>query len=329
MALNNHPSNFTSEQTSKKTGKPEQLKSSGREISSLMKEKQPQQLVPSTIQPLILRRNNSLSSLLTSENHQQSDILKNQSKNNVQNFKNYDSSSIYDARATSTSHPIIRRNSSTSAPNTQNQTYILKSRFVTKKEPKTKFADELPASRTNKGHNKQFPLNKQYNIPSDMISFLQESFEIFTPQGNYIGFSSDGELSIHWRCNDKTVIRPDGNRYEYYGLELEEIYLASGEAYRSSASKKWRREKFTPNLSKMNERQDGSYSALDKREGRDKKFLRIVSDDFTLKRDMSTKTITVSIFEEPFSRTWIEYGAIFQSLYFETHFLKSPMSKFR
>lgn len=56
----------------------------------------------------------------------------------------------------------------------------------------------------------------------------------------------------------------------------------------------------------MNERQDGSYSALEKREGRDKKFLRIVSNDFTLKRDMSTKTITVSIFEEPVSRTWIE-----------------------
>uniref|UniRef100_A0A914L1M2 Uncharacterized protein n=1 Tax=Meloidogyne incognita TaxID=6306 RepID=A0A914L1M2_MELIC len=106
MALNNHPSNFTSEQTSKKTGKPEQLKSSRREISSLMKEKQPQQLVPTTIQPPILRRNS----------------------------------------------PILRR--------------------------------------------------------------------------------------IHWRCNDKTVIRPDGNRYEYYGLELEEIYLASVEAYRSSASKK-------------------------------------------------------------------------------------------
>nr|CAD2196934.1 unnamed protein product [Meloidogyne enterolobii] len=60
-------------------------------------------------------------------------------------------------------------------------------------------------------------------------------------------------------------ILADGNRHEYYGLELEEIYLASGEAYRSSASKKWRQEKFSPNLDKMSERQDGSYSALDKR----------------------------------------------------------------
>ncbi|CAK5047905.1 unnamed protein product [Meloidogyne enterolobii] len=146
MASNNFSSNFTSEQTSEKTGKPEQFKSSRREISSLMKEKQPQQLVPTTIQPPILRRNNSLSSLLTSENRQQSNSLKNRSKNNGQNFKNYDSSSICDAGSTSTSHPIIRRNSSS---------YF-------------QFADELTASRTNKGHNKQFSLNQQYNIPSDM-----------------------------------------------------------------------------------------------------------------------------------------------------------------
>uniref|UniRef100_A0A915N5M4 Uncharacterized protein n=1 Tax=Meloidogyne javanica TaxID=6303 RepID=A0A915N5M4_MELJA len=134
------------------------------------------------------------------------------------------------------------------------------------------------------------------------ISFLQESFEIFTPQGNYIGFSSDGELSIHWRCNDKTVIRPDGNRYEYYGLELEEIYLASGEAYRSSASKKWRQEKFTPNLDKMNERQDGSYSAL--HQGAHNKttsncsedsFLQINATDFKLRRFNSTKAVKILI----------------------------------
>ncbi|CAK5047912.1 unnamed protein product [Meloidogyne enterolobii] len=57
---------------------------------------------------------------------------------------------------------------------------------------------------------------------------------------------------------------------------------------------------------KMSERQDGSYSFLDKREGRDKKYLRIVSNDFTLKRDMLTKTITVTILEGPISRTYIE-----------------------
>ncbi|CAK5038689.1 unnamed protein product [Meloidogyne enterolobii] len=50
----------------------------------------------------------------------------------------------------------------------------------------------------------------------------------------------------------------------------------------------------------MSERQDGSYSFLDKRS------LRIVSNDFTLKRDMSTKTITVTILEEPISRNYIE-----------------------
>uniref|UniRef100_A0A914L1P5 Candidate secreted effector n=1 Tax=Meloidogyne incognita TaxID=6306 RepID=A0A914L1P5_MELIC len=49
-------------------------------------EKQQQQSVPMTIQPSVLRQNNSLSSLLNSENHQQSNSLKNQTKNNGQNF---------------------------------------------------------------------------------------------------------------------------------------------------------------------------------------------------------------------------------------------------
>ncbi|CAK5038685.1 unnamed protein product [Meloidogyne enterolobii] len=184
-----------------------------------MKEKQPQQLVPTTIRPPILRRNNSLSSLLTSENRQQSNSLKNQSKNNGQNFKNYDSSSICDAGSTSTSHPIIRRNSSS---------YF-------------QFADELTASRTNKGHNKQFSLNQQYNIPSDMVYFKIYSLPFLKLFLNYENTTRGKEIKFGNQKKEILVVEPCVCKtqncllYEYLNKSI-----AKNEHSHKSNSKKFR-----------------------------------------------------------------------------------------
>uniref|UniRef100_A0A915LNM6 Uncharacterized protein n=1 Tax=Meloidogyne javanica TaxID=6303 RepID=A0A915LNM6_MELJA len=83
---------------------------------------------------------------------------------------------------------------------------------------------------------------------------------------NVVKFFLSGQLEVYWKCGDKTIVRPDGERHEFFNPEKPdyymEIYLPNGTAFRLKASTQWEREEFVPDTSVMSFRSDRSYSAL-------------------------------------------------------------------
>ncbi|CAK5014613.1 unnamed protein product [Meloidogyne enterolobii] len=105
-----------------------------------------------------------------------------------------------------------------------------------------------------------------YNLNKNKveINFLQGNkyYKIITPNQNIIKFYLSGGLEICWRNRDETVIKPDGERTEFFDQKKIEIYLPSGIAYRKCDANEWNKEEFLPNKAKMSVRGDGSYSTL-------------------------------------------------------------------
>uniref|UniRef100_A0A915M1Y8 Uncharacterized protein n=1 Tax=Meloidogyne javanica TaxID=6303 RepID=A0A915M1Y8_MELJA len=110
--------------------------------------------------------------------------------------------------------------------------------------------------------------NSNENKHKIEINFLQKNnfYQIITPIGNVVKFFLSGQLEVYWKCGDKTIVRPDGERHEFFNPEKPdyymEIYLPNGTAFRLKASTQWEREEFVPDTSVMAFRSDRSYSAL-------------------------------------------------------------------
>lgn len=146
------------------------------------------------------------------------------------------------------------------------------------------------------------------------INFRQKNnfYEIQTPIGNVVRFFLSGQLEVCWKCGDRTLVLPNGERREVFGPEKPdfrmEIYLPNGTAFRLNASNQWQREEFAPTTSRMSVRPDGSYSSLHVQQStqaestsmklQDMSSLQINAPDFKLRRFNSTKAIKMAI-EEP------------------------------
>nr|CAD2159427.1 unnamed protein product [Meloidogyne enterolobii] len=149
------------------------------------------------------------------------------------------------------------------------------------------------------------------------INFLQGNryYKIITPNANIINFYLSGGLEICWRNGDETVIKPDGERTEFFGQKKIEIYLPSGIAYRKCDANEWYKEEFFPNKAKMSVRGDGSYSTLYNQPQRIHMentskyydYLQINAPDFKLRRFNTTKAVKIEIPVESFPGESVEF----------------------
>ncbi|CAK5016273.1 unnamed protein product [Meloidogyne enterolobii] len=143
--------------------------------------------------------------------------------------------------------------------------------------------------------------NSNENKHKIEINFLQKNnfYQIITPIGNVIKFFLSGQLEVYWKCGDKTIVRPDGERHEFFNPEKPdyymEIYLPNGTAFRLKASTQWEREEFVPNTSAMSLRSDGSHSILYNQQPQEMSSLQIDAPDFKLRRFDLTKAVKMVI----------------------------------
>uniref|UniRef100_A0A914LDG7 Sm protein F n=2 Tax=Meloidogyne incognita group TaxID=654580 RepID=A0A914LDG7_MELIC len=143
--------------------------------------------------------------------------------------------------------------------------------------------------------------NSNENKHKIEINFLQKNnfYQIITPIGNVVKFFLSGQLEVYWKCGDKTIVRPDGERHEFFNPEKPdyymEIYLPNGTAFRLKASTQWEREEFVPDTSVMSFRSDRSYSALYNQQPHEGSSLQIEAPDFKLRRFDLTKAVKIAI----------------------------------
>ncbi|CAK5040197.1 unnamed protein product [Meloidogyne enterolobii] len=69
--------------------------------------------------------------------------------------------------------------------------------------------------------------NSNENKHKIEINFLQKNnfYQIITPIGNVIKFFLSGQLEVYWKCGDKTIVRPDGERHEFFNPEKPDYYM--------------------------------------------------------------------------------------------------------
>nr|CAD2185465.1 unnamed protein product [Meloidogyne enterolobii] len=143
--------------------------------------------------------------------------------------------------------------------------------------------------------------NSNENKHKIEINFLQKNnfYQIITPIGNIVKYFLSGQLEVYWKCGDKTIVRPDGERHEFFNPEKPdyymEIYLPNGTAFRLKASTQWEREEFVPDTAVMSFRSDRSYSALYNQQPHEGSSLQIYAPDFKLRRFDETKAVKIAI----------------------------------